>query len=85
MSIRKNGVGFDVSILTVEPTSGRWICEYSGFGQPNAGGTMVVEYSLDKKFSIVLKKNGGILRVVEEGFPRSAYCGMGGFVDGDYR
>ncbi len=83
--IKKNGRGFDVTIDTSDPNRGLWTCEYSGHAQPNVDGTMKVESSAANNRFIVLKKNGPILTVRDDGQTQSTFCGMGGFIDGQYK
>jgi hypothetical protein len=91
VTIKKTASGFDVEILTAEPTRGVWTCDFGGSGKLDAGGALVVVYTPEAgrdtaTVKLTLTLNRDILTVAET---RSAdivdFCGYRGFLHGDYR
>jgi hypothetical protein len=91
VTIKQTADGFDVDISTAEPTSGKWVCDFSESGKLDARGVLVVDYHPEPgadtaAVKLMLALKGDVLTVTET---RSAeivdFCGYRGFVHGNYR
>jgi hypothetical protein len=94
VTIKQTADGFDVDISTAEPTSGKWVCDFSEPGKLNNDGDIVIHYKADPplqdesdEVTLTLKKN--LLTVSEfrgkDGSGMIDFCGYNGRIEGDYR
>jgi hypothetical protein len=89
VGITRTADGFEVEIGTAEPRNGKWTCDFSGSGRLDGAGALVIDYRPEDgsgtiKLTLTLRHN--VLSVSEARHDATAdYCGMNGFIGGDYR
>jgi uncharacterized protein len=83
--ISGRGGALSVSLSAVEPSAGRWVCDYENTPARQQGEDLVVTYPDEngKPVPIVISRVGGLLEV-RFGEGTQFNCGMNGTVSGRY-
>ncbi|MFL9883270.1 hypothetical protein PQR66_09555 [Paraburkholderia agricolaris] len=87
VSVLAVGNGYEVSINTVEPTIGRWVCDIDGTGTL-VEGKLLVKNAGDRAV-VQLSHDGELLKVETLPPPgiqnwHAPFCGSNGSLDGEY-
>lgn len=73
-----------LSINGADPKQAAWICQFSGEGDVDAEGALLVEApEAEAVIKIFFKEHGA--RVEAEPDTESVYCGLGGALSGEYK